>query len=120
MSCFEFLLLLPMLIILLATWPLLLLIIPFAYCVRKITKGIGFSKKTQKAAIYDFRAADNIRVTSNALVPELKAGHCIVKIHAAGVNPVDAKGIVGDKFPEGWMWFWFRMVSGFYVVSLSF
>ena len=112
MSCFEFLLLLPMLIILLATWPLLLLIIPFAYCVRKITKGIGFSKKTQKAAIYDFRAADNIRVTTNALVPELKAGHCIVKIHAAGVNPVDAKGIVGDKFPEGWMWFWFRMVSG--------
>ena len=25
---------------------------------------------------------------------------------------MDAKGIVGDKFPEGWMWFWFFMFSG--------
>ena len=46
-----------------------------------------------------------------ALVPKLKAGHCIVKVHAAGVNPVDARNS-RRQISGGWMWFWFRLFSG--------
>lgn len=35
----------------------------------------------------------------------------LVKVHAAGVNPVDAKSVVGDKFSESWMPFWFRVCT---------
>ena len=41
----------------------------------------------------------------------LKRGFVVVKVHAAGVNPVDAKSVIGDKFPESWMPFWFRVCT---------
>ena len=36
----------------------------------------------------------------------------MVRVKACGVNPVDAKYIWGDKFPESWMEWCARRVSG--------
>ena len=39
-------------------------------------------------------------------------GNLVVRVRACGVNPVDAKYIIGDKFPESWMDWCARRVSG--------
>jgi NADPH:quinone reductase-like Zn-dependent oxidoreductase len=31
-----------------------------------------------------------------------KKGHVLVRVHAAGLNPVDAKDVMGDKLPHTW------------------
>lgn len=31
-----------------------------------------------------------------------RAGHVLVQVHAAGLNPVDAKDVMGDKLPHSW------------------
>ena len=36
----------------------------------------------------------------------------MVRVKACGVNPVDAKYIIGDKFPETWMGWSARRVNG--------
>ena len=36
----------------------------------------------------------------------------LVRVRACGVNPVDAKYIIGDKFPESWMDWSARRVNG--------
>ena len=46
-------------------------------------------------------------------VPPKRAGHVLVRIRAAGVNPVDAKFVAGDKFPECCMPFWKRKFTGY-------
>ena len=53
----------------------------------------------QRAAIYDHRSPQNIRVITKE-IPTLREGYSLVKVFCAGVNPVDAKVVVGDKFPE--------------------
>ena len=40
------------------------------------------------------------------------AGRLIVRVRACGVNPVDAKYIIGDKFPESWMDLSTRRING--------
>ena len=40
------------------------------------------------------------------------AGRLLVRVRACGVNPVDAKYIIGDKFPESWMDWSARRVNG--------
>ena len=39
-------------------------------------------------------------------------GNVVVKVHAFGVNPVDAKYIIGDKLPESWMDWSARRMTG--------
>ena len=39
-------------------------------------------------------------------------GSLVVRVKACGVNPVDAKYIIGDKFPASWMGWCARRVSG--------
>ena len=39
-------------------------------------------------------------------------GSLVVRVKACGVNPVDAKYIIGDKFPVSWMEWCARRVSG--------
>jgi reticulon-4-interacting protein 1, mitochondrial len=31
-----------------------------------------------------------------------RQGHVLVKVISAGLNPVDAKNVIGDKLPESW------------------
>lgn len=82
---------------------------------RRCTAGVGFNgMELMDAAIYDHKAPDCIRVVKRPR-PRLKRGHCVVKVHAAGLNPVDAKGVIGDKFPESWMGWCFWVMSGFVV-----
>ena len=69
-----------------------------------------------KAAIYDHRANNWVSIQDRPK-PTLSAAsrdsrQLIVRVHAAGVNPVDAKGVLGDKFPEWMMPIWFRFFSG--------
>ena len=40
------------------------------------------------------------------------SGRLLVRVRACGVNPVDAKYIIGDKFPESWMDWSARRVNG--------
>ena len=40
------------------------------------------------------------------------ASRLLVRVRACGVNPVDAKYIIGDKFPESWMDWSARRVNG--------
>ena len=44
--------------------------------------------------------------------PVAKCGHVVCSVRAAGVNPVDAKFVIGDKLPESWMGWCARRVSG--------
>jgi len=54
---------------------------------------------TMNAIIYTLNKPKMIRKP----IPTLKrnGGHILVRIHAAGVNPVDAKNLYGDKLPNG-------------------
>lgn len=49
--------------------------------------------------MYDSRAPEGVRVEERA-APRRKAGSVLVRVVAAGLNPVDAKRQVGDKLPE--------------------
>lgn len=31
-----------------------------------------------------------------------RSGHVLVRVHAASLNPVDAKDVLGDKLPDSW------------------
>lgn len=52
-----------------------------------------------RAAVYDRTAPEGIRVVANQRRPTLTTGHILVRVVHAGVNPVDAKKVVGDKLP---------------------
>jgi NADPH:quinone reductase-like Zn-dependent oxidoreductase len=51
-----------------------------------------------KAIIYDNETVKLIEKS----IPKIKKGYALVKIYAAGVNPVDAKNVVGDKLPHNY------------------
>jgi len=53
-----------------------------------------------KAAIYDKTAPAGIRIRDDCPMPKIANGQLIVKVMAAGVNPVDAKFCWGDKLPQ--------------------
>jgi reticulon-4-interacting protein 1, mitochondrial len=36
--------------------------------------------------------------------PSPRKNHVIVRVEAAGLNPVDAKDVMGDKLPQKWTW----------------
>ena len=42
-----------------------------------------------------------------------RRNHVLVCVVAAGLNPVDAKNIVGDKLPEAWSFFWRQRVRSY-------
>jgi len=41
-------------------------------------------------------------VRTDQPVPKPKSGHILVQVQAAGLNPVDAKNVLGDKLPHKW------------------
>ena len=92
---------------------LLFLVLPCVWLYRKCTKSWGYAKgRTQKCLVYDANSRCYVKLISDAPVPLLKANHVIVKIKAASVNPVDAKVVIGDKFPETWIPFCARFLAG--------
>jgi NADPH:quinone reductase-like Zn-dependent oxidoreductase len=38
-------------------------------------------------------------------IPTATKGHVLVKVVCAGLNPVDAKNVIGDKLPHSWTYF---------------
>jgi NADPH:quinone reductase-like Zn-dependent oxidoreductase len=72
---------------------------------------------TMRAAVYDRHALEGVRVDqSYPKVPtsasKLAPGHVLVRVVACGVNPVDAKKVVGDKLPSWMGWCADRTVDG--------
>ncbi len=67
-----------------------------------------------RAAVYDPAALGGVRLTRVAppdVASNVSTG-VLCEVLAAGVNPVDAKYLIGDKLPEGWMGLASRVVRG--------
>lgn len=66
-----------------------------------------------RAAVYDRRAPEGIRTAEGLPAPRLRgAGRALVRVRAAGVNPVDAKFVFADKLPAAWEGLARRSVQG--------
>ena len=65
-----------------------------------------------RACRYDAQSPSGVILVNDVEKPKLKSGHALIKVHAAGVNPVDAKFIIGDKLPESWMGWASRTAAG--------
>ena len=72
----------------------------------------------QKAAIYDHKSIQNIRMTS-IKIPSIRPGYSLVRVFSAGLNPVDAKMIIGDKVSESVAPYFTRIFTN-YVVGFDF
>ena len=56
-----------------------------------------------KSIVY---GAKNEPVSKETRRPSVNKRHqVLIRIHAVGLNPVDAKGVVGDKLPHSWTTF---------------
>ena len=62
-----------------------------------------------RAAVYDRAAPEGIRLDPSRARPDMiyggalanvPRGHVVVRVAAAGCNPVDAKHVFGDKLPR--------------------
>ena len=53
---------------------------------------------TMRANIYGCQCVEQIQCP----LPSLKKNHVLVQVHAAHLNPVDAKDVLGDKLPHSW------------------
>ena len=67
---------------------------------------------TMKCLVYDFNAPSGLSQKHFHPYPKLtNSSSVICKVHACGVNPVDAKYVIGDKLPESWMNFSAKLIS---------
>ena len=73
-----------------------------------------------RAAVYDDAAPQGARLVEK-MAPSLDAarsanvcrrGRIVCEVRCCGANPVDAKYVIGDKFPESWMPWAAKRVSG--------
>ena len=65
-----------------------------------------------RAAVYDRGCPEGIRVVTNRALPAPSRNALLVRVKACGVNPVDAKGVIGDKLPPFLRGFARRLVDG--------
>ena len=65
-----------------------------------------------RAAVYDRVCPEGIRVVANRALPAPSKNALLVRVKACGVNPVDAKGVIGDKLPPFMRGFARRLVDG--------
>jgi len=79
------------------------------------------SPQMMRAAVFDPAAPHGVRLAEKPKPPLTAAaapgvlcgrGAVVCEVKAAGVNPVDAKYIIGDKLPESWMGWASRRVCG--------
>lgn len=62
-----------------------------------------------KAAVYWYpsegnteNGQNNVKLTTRPKPKGGRRNHILVRVHAVGLNPVDAKNVLGDKFPHSW------------------
>ena len=69
-----------------------------------------------RAAVYDPGAPQSTSVVDQAAPKLHKKGFCrggvLCEVRSCGANPVDAKFVIGDKFPESWLPWASRRVAG--------
>ena len=69
-----------------------------------------------RAAVYDPGAPQSTSVVDQAAPKLHKKGFCrggvLCEVRSCGANPVDAKYVIGDKFPESWLPWASRRVAG--------
>ena len=65
-----------------------------------------------RACQYDADSPAGVKLTEDVRKPIRSRSHALIRVHAAGVNPVDAKFIIGDKLPESWMAWAARRATG--------
>ena len=68
--------------------------------------------RDMRAAVYDRGCPEGIRVVTNRALPAPSRNALLVRVKACGVNPVDAKGVIGDKLPPFLRGFARRLVDG--------
>ena len=74
--------------------------------------------KTMRAAVFDVMAPHGVRIAERPRPGRAVAKGCcgrgavVCAVRACGVNPVDAKYVIGDKLPESWMAWAARRVRG--------
>jgi len=56
------------------------------------------STVTMRAMIYGRQCVEEVQVP----LASLTKNHVLVQVHAVGLNPVDAKDVLGDKLPDTW------------------
>ena len=69
------------------------------------------SASTMRACVYDAKSPSGVKLVELPR-PKASSSCALVRVRAAGVNPVDAKYIIGDKLPESWMEWSARKVAG--------
>ena len=68
-----------------------------------------------RAAVYDPAAPQGARLVERAAPKPAKRccrGVVLCEVRSCGANPVDAKYVIGDKFPESWLPWASRRVAG--------
>lgn len=63
------------------------------------------------ACEYDHASPSGIKMVE-LRAPKRTRSTALVRVHACGVNPVDAKYVIGDKLPESWMPWAARRATG--------
>ena len=67
--------------------------------------------EVMRACVYDAAAPSGVKLVERSM-PKLSHGTALIKVDACGINPVDAKYIIGDKLPESWMAWAAKRVTG--------
>ena len=73
------------------------------------------AKRIMRAAVYDPAAPQGARLVERAAPKPAKRccrGVVLCEVRSCGANPVDAKYVIGDKFPESWLPWASRRVAG--------
>lgn len=94
--------------------PVALVLSPIVWLYLRVSRRWGFNTDTSmRKCVYDANSPGYVKVVSGFVPLGGKQDAALVKIIAAGVNPVDCKCVVGDKgFPEGWLQWWAHMFAG--------
>lgn len=67
------------------------------------------SSSSNKRLVY---GAEGVQTKVTDIPKKIPKDHVMVRVHAAGLNPVDAKQVIGDKFPAFMDKYTSRMVRG--------
>lgn len=64
-----------------------------------------------RACVYDYASPSGVKMIELS-PPKRSSKTALIRVRACGVNPVDAKYVIGDKLPESWMQWAARRATG--------